>query len=165
MESIANRIKELIETLQLTNSDFAKKAKLNPATVSHILSGRNKASLQVIENIKETFTDVNIDYLITGQGSLFIPITNVNNEKPASADGSLFPMEGLRVASVGTMPTPAPQEQNKVTDVNRSVKEDIQSPSEQGMSSSVKSQNELKEKEIERIVIFYTDGSFSSYHP
>lgn len=156
MDSIAARIKELIETLHLSNADFAKQTKLNPATVSHILSGRNKASLQVIENIKTTFTNVNIDYLITGHGELFSIVTNVTAPASTVSPPIEFPTEGVRVASVGATPlakeepTPVPPEATpKVASPAPLPATDVTS----------------EDRAIERIVIFYADGSFSSYRP
>ncbi len=163
METIAERIKELIETLQLSNSEFAKQTNLNPATVSHILGGRNKASLQVIENIKSTFTNVNIDYLITGEGDLFTNVTNVNAAKEPVSNPSMFPMEGVRVASIGAMPPPtskaaAPEkpEPVEVEPKSKTVSPPTPPPTTEA---------EASEKSVERIVIFYSDGTFSSYRP
>lgn len=163
METIAERIKELIETLQLSNSEFAKQTNLNPATVSHILGGRNKASLQVIENIKQAFTNVNIDYLITGDGDLFTNVTNVNTNKEPVSPPSMFPIEGVRVASIGAMPPPSP---TPVEPDNQEPVEVKTEPKPQ-MPPPAPSPERAKtaEKSVERIVIFYSDGTFSSYHP
>ncbi len=163
METIAERIKELIETLQLSNSEFAKQTNLNPATVSHILGGRNKASLQVIENIKSVFTNVNIDYLITGEGDLFANVTNVNAVKEPVSNPTMFPIEGVRVASIGAMPPPAKKaaEPEKPEPVQVEPKPKTAPPP----TPSPTTEAEATEKSVERIVIFYSDGTFSSYRP
>ncbi len=158
MEEIATRIKELIDTEELTNSEFAKRINVNPAIVSHILSGRNKPSLQVVESIKEGFTNVNLDYLITGNGSLYDDLTNVNSPKEvdsAFTQASAFPMEGVRVASVPGS-----------TDLRSSPPSEDPVPEEKkvplpGKSSALQEGN----KQIEQIVIFYSDGSFKAYRP
>lgn len=169
MDKIAERIKELIDNLGLTNSEFAKQANLNPATVSHILGGRNKASLQVIGNIKEAFTNVNIDYLITGSGTMFTDFTNVNNPDPAPNTSSAFPMEGVRIASIGAMPTstekdPQPQEELFGQDAEAS-KPESSPPRPEAEYQEPEKEVQKNEKAIERIVIFYNDGSFKSYQP
>ncbi len=168
MESIAERIKELIDTLQISNTEFAKRTQLNPATVSHILNGRNKASLQVIENIKSEFTNVNIDYLITGNGSLFDDVTNVNTPITTGLDQGLFPMEGVRKVTIGGPPPSIPEKQ--VQDPLDSLKTkdiaDSEPEIEDSKKISVSSSSENNtESEIDRIVIFYKNGSFKSYHP
>jgi transcriptional regulator with XRE-family HTH domain len=55
MEAIGKRIAALIRDKGLTNSQFAQEIDLNPSIVSHILSGRNKVSLQVVLQIKQAF--------------------------------------------------------------------------------------------------------------
>ena len=81
MENISLRIKELIDDRKLSNSEFAKEIGVNPSIISHILSGRNKVSLQIIEAVKRSFTNVNLDYLLTGSGELFQNVTNVKHPK------------------------------------------------------------------------------------
>ncbi len=163
MEMIAERIKELIETLQLSNSEFAKRTNLNPATVSHILGGRNKASLQVIENIKTAFTNVNIDYLITGDGNLFNEFTNVNTQQEAGQSSAMFPMEGVRVASIGAMPPTEsrPEDSPKVDTAN----EPERTEEKESDITAAPQRRDDGQKSIDRIVIFYSDGTFNSYHP
>lgn len=170
MEGIAERIKELIDDQGLTNTDFAKETNLNPAIISHILGGRNKPSLQVVNQIKDRFTNVNLDYLINGQGELYRDFTNVNNNIPQSEpslfqnSGGGFPMEGVRVVSEpGTKPQRA-EEDVKIED--SSLVTDPHSP----LPTNKKSEPELKsesadKKDIEQIVIFYKDGSFKAYRP
>lgn len=70
MDPVSSRIKELIDQQAVTNADFAAKASIPAATISHILSGRNKASLSVLERIALEYTNVNLDYLLTGRGEL-----------------------------------------------------------------------------------------------
>lgn len=173
MEGIAERIKELIDDQGLSNTDFAKEANLNPATISHILSGRNKPSLQVVNQIKEVFTNVNLDYLITGSGQLYIDVTNVNSTNTTS-EPNLFgsqgglPMEGVRVVSEpGTVP-----QQSSVKIAEETVKKVEPRPRSSSIVKDIEEKNEPSvnvkssdKKEVEQIVIFYTDGSFKAYKP
>lgn len=169
MENIANRIKELIDDQGLSNTDFAKQTNINPAIISHILSGRNKPSLQVVNQIKDSFTNVNIEYLITGDGSLYKDFTNVKTKDqevsaPSFGQVSAFPMEGVRVVSEpGTKPSKA--------EYKEEINQD--SPREKAPSSihiekkdePIKSPEPIEQKEVEQIVIFYKDGSFKAYRP
>lgn len=161
MEKIAERIKELIDNLELTNTEFAKQADLNPATVSHILGGRNKASLQVIDNIKRAFTNVNTDYLISGSGSLFKDVTNVNNSDSVPPPSSGFPIEGVRVASIGSTPLQDKTEEDAASEASKPEITET-APSSTENNTSNKSENG---KRVERIVFFYADGTFKSYRP
>lgn len=88
MNKIGERIKELIKAKDLTNTQFAQKIDVNPSIVSHILSGRNKVSLQVILQIKEAFPEVDVEQLLTGKArkdNNTPEFTNVNNDSSAES--------------------------------------------------------------------------------
>ena len=65
-ETVLNRIKKIIEGSNLTNSEFAEKIGVPKSSISHLLSKRNKASLDIITKISEEFHDITTDYLIFG---------------------------------------------------------------------------------------------------
>ena len=64
-----NRLKEIIQHHQLTASQFADSIGVQRSSISHILSGRNKPSLDFILKITNTFTAVDIYWLLNGKGS------------------------------------------------------------------------------------------------
>ena len=68
-EDFVNRLKELMDYHQLTASLFADKISVQRSSISHILSGRNKPSLDFILKITSAFMDVDIYWLLNGKGS------------------------------------------------------------------------------------------------
>ena len=64
-----NRLKEIIQHHQLTASQFADSIGVQRSSISHILSGRNKPSLDFILKVTNTYTDVDIYWLLNGKGS------------------------------------------------------------------------------------------------
>ena len=64
-ELIVSRIKKLIDDNKLTPSSFAKKIESKRANVSHILSGRNKPSLNFLIKIVDSFDNISLDWFIT----------------------------------------------------------------------------------------------------
>ncbi len=64
-----NRLKKILEHHQLTASLFADKIGVQRSSISHILSGRNKPSLDFILKVTGTFLDVDIYWLLNGKGS------------------------------------------------------------------------------------------------
>ena len=50
----------------LPAASFAEKIGVQPSSISHILSGRNKPSLEFIQKILAQFPNVSADWLITG---------------------------------------------------------------------------------------------------
>lgn len=70
---IKDRISYLIKINQLTASSFAQKIGVQPSSISHIISGRNKPSLDVIQKILNGFPKVDASWLINGERSKSTP--------------------------------------------------------------------------------------------
>ncbi|MBO5661810.1 MAG: helix-turn-helix transcriptional regulator, partial [Tidjanibacter sp.] len=66
------RLLQLIETEGLTKQQFAQKLSISPAAVTHILSGRNSPSLEIIAKIAATFPQCNLRWLILGELPMLI---------------------------------------------------------------------------------------------
>jgi DNA-binding XRE family transcriptional regulator len=64
------RIRELLETRQLTPTQFADLIGVGRPVISHILSERNKPSLEVVQKIIGAFPEVSLHWLLTGIGSM-----------------------------------------------------------------------------------------------
>lgn len=61
------RILDFIENLGLSKSEFADSIGINRSMVSHLLSGRNKPSLAVVERMALTYPELDLRWLITGE--------------------------------------------------------------------------------------------------
>lgn len=90
-----NRLKKVMEIHQLTASLFADKIGVQRSSISHILSGRNKPSLDFILKVTRVFSDVDIQWLLNGIGE--------------------FPKSTLESP---TLPAKDPTNANSVMDVN-----------------------------------------------
>jgi len=66
-----NRIGLLLKVKDVTASKFAEMIGVQPSNISHLLSGRNKPSLDFILKVCETFPDISIDWLMFGKGVMF----------------------------------------------------------------------------------------------
>ena len=64
-----NSLKDIIQHHQLSASQFADSIGVQRSSISHILSGRNKPSLDFILKVTNTYTDVDIYWLLNGKGS------------------------------------------------------------------------------------------------
>lgn len=154
--NIENRIKELITREELSNKEFAQRIKMNPSIISHILNGRNKPSLQVIDSIKQEFTNVNLEYLISGIGTLYDQFTNVNSINQPE------PLE-KELETVSQEPLPLPTIKPEITSTK--VKHEKKVEVEKIHDPTPPPFPAVKGAEIEQIVVFYTDGSFKTYKP
>ena len=82
------RLKKILDHYDLSASLFADKIGVQRSSISHILSGRNKPSLDFILKITNTFTDVDIYWLLNGIGSF--PIKAIVADTSQSQNISLF---------------------------------------------------------------------------
>ena len=82
-----SRIKKIIETEKLSASDFAKKIGRQRSSVSHILSGRNNPSLDVVQEILTAFNKLEPEWLLFGKGSMYrtVRTQKIFSEKPEEA--------------------------------------------------------------------------------
>ena len=113
-EDFTNRLKKLMEYHQLSASTFADKVVVQRSSISHILSGRNKPSLDFILKVTSEFQDVDIHWLLKGKGVFPKIVASTENSTPTTP--SLF--------------------------------------NDTSVSSG---------KKIQRIVVFYNDGTFDEY--
>ena len=63
-EFIVSRIRKLMDDNSLNPSSFANKIGSKRANVSHILSGRNKPSLNFLIKIVDSFDNISLDWFI-----------------------------------------------------------------------------------------------------
>tara|TARA_B100000963_G_scaffold219124_1_gene191066 strand:- start:2466 stop:2768 length:303 start_codon:yes stop_codon:yes gene_type:complete len=64
------RIKKWLDLNNQKASELAKNIGVNRATISHILSGRNKPSIDFLEKLLHVYPNINANWLITGVGSI-----------------------------------------------------------------------------------------------
>lgn len=69
-DSIVERVIVLMEYYALTASAFADKIDVQRSSMSHLVSGRNKPSLDFIQKVLNNFSDINPTWLIMGTGPM-----------------------------------------------------------------------------------------------
>lgn len=60
------RIQKVLTSSGLSASEFSKRLNIQRSRLSHILSGRNNASLDVIKKINNNFPEYTLEWLIKG---------------------------------------------------------------------------------------------------
>lgn len=66
INAIVERIEEIRSNHQLSAAGFASKIGVQRSAMSHILSGRNKPSLEFLMKVHEAFDEVALEWLILG---------------------------------------------------------------------------------------------------
>lgn len=65
-----DRITQIMQKEEMTAGQFAEKIGISPSSLSHILSGRNNPSLDVVTKIHKTCQYVNLSWLLYGEGEM-----------------------------------------------------------------------------------------------
>jgi len=185
-----DRIILLIKAKNLTAAQFAEIIGVQKSSISHIISGRNNASLDFIQKILVSFPDVNMEWLMLGKGPLFRVsegVSNSLNDTPLHAPNMLsMPPVDLfsELNPVNTINFNAQNEQtNGSLPIHQSIKQEGMQKedlfvtkenkveiTEQLVPDSV-SQEVLTRpktnstKSIIKIVEFYSDNTYKEYFP
>jgi len=67
---MTDRIQLILKTYNLSPSQFADEIKVQRSGLSHILSGRNKPSLDFVTKILNHFSDISPEWLLFGEGQM-----------------------------------------------------------------------------------------------
>lgn len=90
---MVSRIKQLLDWQQLSPTQFADRIGVGRPVVSHILSERNKPSLDVVRQIRAAFPLVSLDWLLDGTGSMLLQEPAVASAAaPAASQAPVAPV-------------------------------------------------------------------------
>lgn len=136
-----DRILHFLNAEQLTPTQLADKIGVQRSGISHILSGRNKPSFDFIEKMLLAFPSLNAEWLITGKGDVY----KYNQEEDEILENLLFstPSEEAPKQAVVNVKKEEPK-------ADKILNQEI---------------NSNLGKEVEQIVIFYTNKTFKVYRP
>lgn len=139
-QEIINRIKKILNYYDISASKFADTIQVQRSSISHLLSGRNKPSLDFVMKIINHYDEVSINWLLLGEGS--------------------FPKSNTTATSI----TPTPPNADLFTqNFDNSEQQEKTTPKIDNITATNVQKNTTDSKSIEQIVIFYTDGSFKNY--
>ncbi|MGB5360948.1 MAG: helix-turn-helix transcriptional regulator [Eudoraea sp.] len=68
-EEFVRRLEKLLKYYGLSASAFADKIAVQRSTISHLLTGRNKPSLEFVLKVVKSFPEVNLYWLLNGKGT------------------------------------------------------------------------------------------------
>jgi transcriptional regulator with XRE-family HTH domain len=148
-EDFILRLKKIISHNELSASGFAEKLSVQRATISHLLSGRNKPSLDFVMKVTNVYDDVDLYWLLHGKGS--------------------YPKEELQHhrSTAENVTPPLKENHNLFTDdsIDESETEKITTPyktaQQEQMANSAQITNNASG--IKKVLILYQDGTFDVF--
>jgi len=133
-EAILSRLKTILSHYNLTSSTFADTIDVQRSSISHLMSGRNKPSLEFILKVIDKFPDVNLYWLLNGEGN--------------------FPKKE-------EIEKPSPVVKETLSQVNTPSLFDEQTVEKKII---IENKNIDQEKKLIKIVLLYSDGSFEEFN-
>lgn len=139
------KLEFLLKNKALTATSFARLLDVQPSSISHIMSGRNRPSYDFVVKILKAFPDINPDWLLLDSEQIY------------------------RADAAAPSPTPLFGEELSPTEQRLSFDEEVNSEISE---TKVETKNEnvsnfsfpvSGSKQIERVIVLYSDHSFESY--
>ena len=143
MELIKDRIDHIIRAKNLTATQFAEMMQIQPSNVSHLLSGRNKPSLDFLIKLKDVFPEYSFDWIILGKK----PITL--SERPQNVKEELH----------NNASSPMVETSSNFGDLFS-----VTEKSEQDAINTITETKIEQSKQVKQIVYIYDDNTFEIYH-
>ena len=147
-----NRIALILKQKNLTSAKFADEIGVQRSSISHVLSGRNKPGLEFIQKILKTYPEISSDWILFGKGNMMSDQENESDVQRGRIENDLF-----------TAKLSEEDKKAQVSDIEK-IKNIDSTTSTLLNKQKISSKNEVK-KEIEKIIVFYTDDSFRQYIP
>ncbi|MFP4063951.1 MAG: helix-turn-helix transcriptional regulator [Bacteroidales bacterium] len=165
---LIQRVKNIITAKNMTASRFADHIGVPRSTISHILSGRNNPSLELIQKILDHFPDIRTEWLVRGKGPMSTGLQSLFPDNLEETEGNEH-----------SQPDPGPETGIKTSDSKDSS--DNESGSGHGRFETTRrvaeQTGEAAEKKgnadqplsvkqaVDRVLVFYRDGTFDNYVP
>ncbi len=71
-----NRLQKILDYYNISATELSNQIKFNRSTISHLLSGRNKPSLDFVMRILQKYPEVELYWLLNGKGMFPASIKN-----------------------------------------------------------------------------------------
>ena len=146
MDEIKNRIFEFLRSENKTSAQFALEIGVQPSGISHIISGRNKPSLEFIVKMLSKYPALSTDWLIFGTGPMLRDGGSIelNLQQRENVTG----YRDIFSDAIGS-------------DVRKKDSETVKNSRSTDEPTDIK----LLKSRTSRIVIFNDDGTFTEHYP
>lgn len=119
------RIKKVIDYLNISQAEFAKEINTQRANISHILAGRNNPSIDFLQKLLKRYPEINAEWLLLGHGNM-TKVTNNLQEKSDKKQQDLFTNINEKEKVNNNTNVNESNSVNKISDTNRKLVDDLQ---------------------------------------
>lgn len=174
---MVDRIQLILKVQNMMASKFADEIGVQRSSISHILSGRNMPSLDLITKILKRFPEIDSEWLLNGKGTMMKNQPDLFNVVENQQEMPLFVVENSVNTEEKTPPEEALLAEKQQVNINFKPAEPIETGIKvtpagpqvekvQEIELNTTSIPSIKaDASIEKIVIFYTNKTFREYFP
>lgn len=143
-EDFIKRLEILLDYYNLNASSFADKIGVQRSSISHLLSGRNKPSLDFVMKITAIFPDVNVYWILNGKEDFLKKVAE--NKNTISTKNDIAPAPTLSQSNI-----------------NKDLFDTIENSNVSIEKKEIAQTSINQNSEIYKIVIFYKNGTFKDF--
>ncbi len=137
-----DRILEFLRVENKTSAQFAEEIGVQPSGISHIISGRNKPSLDFVLKMLERYKYINPEWLLFGKGKMY---------REQSLPDLFSQIQE--------------QDQEQDSARNRDISVEKVTLNDTSRLENSKLHDDTAKLSVEKIVWFYNNNSFREYYP
>ena len=139
----------LMKSEGLTSSRLAELLGIQPSGISHLISGRNKPSFDLLQKILRRFPNINPDWLLLDSEEMY------RKENNAATNMDLLD------ASKSEMPAFSA---NQAEETNSTTERNNETKSGTDVATILSAQTDGgSQRKVKRVILLYNDHSFESY--
>lgn len=152
IDDFIKRLQIILDYYGLSASAFADRIDVQRSSISHLLSGRNKPSLDFILKVIEIFPEVDLYWILNGKGNFPKSEKKYEEKTDTPTLSNSFLEEKKESIAESNLFTQMDYPENNAVIENNFEKK-----------STIENLNTLDE-DVDYIVIFYKNGTFKKYH-
>lgn len=167
------RLQYIVKQEGLTNQKFAAEIGISPAAVTHILSGRNNPSIEIISKIASRYPNYSLRWLILGELPILASKANIAADKLEMNNESTNTATSSPADSLLSLPFDAPPPTPEAKAICVGQKQPCsQSSIEPTITTPVGQGSELQKEDTtdtatanscDKLIVCFPDGTFQEY--
>ncbi len=142
---LKEKIEKLIIGLGMTSTSFADYIEVSRPIISHILSGRNKPSWEILQRILLKFPEIGQKWIMDGEDLNIEIVRQFAKSQDFTNNFSLF-------------------EPSRELNISNKAGQELRPFNSQAVDSNEKL-DESTEKKVVKVLVFYNDNTFTEFQP
>ncbi|MBN2765181.1 MAG: helix-turn-helix transcriptional regulator [Paludibacteraceae bacterium] len=159
-----DKIERVMQEFSMNSAQFAAEIGIQGSTLSHIINGRNRPSLDVLKKIMSRFNTINPEWLILDKEPMF------RQEKNSQGPTLFDSIDEITIES-DSYAKKTIQKNGSQKDINQ--KEIVNSPNAPSLEQTLAPQDTAKlsasaqvlKKSPVKIIVYYDDNTFQEFLP